>query len=122
MRDGQDATPQPEPRWDIHGPRSGPCGFHLGIGIEITLAQQPEQVITDDPEVYDGTLLINGVEHHLTLIEVDETLGGDYQEATSGWGDRAQDALHVLDDGERPFRTIAIDGRTYVCTLAPYQR
>jgi hypothetical protein len=86
MRDGQDATPQPEPRWDLHGPRSGPCGFHLGIGIEITLAQQPEQAITEDPEVYDGTLLINGVEHHLTLIEVDETLGGDYQEATAAGG------------------------------------
>ena len=37
-------------------------------------------------------------------------------------GDSALDALHVLDDGERPFRTIAIDGRTYVCTLTPYQR
>jgi hypothetical protein len=92
------------------------------LHLEITLAQQPEQAIADDPEVYDGTLLINGVEHHLTLIEVDETLGGDYQEATSGWGDRALDALHVLDGGERPFRTIAIDGRTYVCTLTPFQR
>src|SRR2546430_9429719 len=27
------AQPKPEPRWDLHGPRSGPCGFHLGIGI-----------------------------------------------------------------------------------------
>jgi hypothetical protein len=26
--------PKPEPRWDLHGARSGPCGCHLGIGIE----------------------------------------------------------------------------------------
>src|SRR2546423_15185391 len=25
------ANTKPEPRWDLDGPRSGPCGFHLGI-------------------------------------------------------------------------------------------
>jgi hypothetical protein len=27
------AMPKPEPRWDLHGPRSGARGFHLGMGI-----------------------------------------------------------------------------------------
>jgi hypothetical protein len=32
-------SPKPEPRWDLHGPRSRPRGFHPGIGI--VLAAQP---------------------------------------------------------------------------------
>src|SRR5437016_10632552 len=30
---GRATRPKPEPWWDLHGPRSGPCGCHLGIGI-----------------------------------------------------------------------------------------
>src|SRR5437763_505913 len=25
---------KPEPRWELHGPRFRPCGFHLGSGIK----------------------------------------------------------------------------------------
>jgi hypothetical protein len=43
-------APKPEPRWDLHGPRSGPCGFHLGIAIVL----QPSFYLTTAARVREA--------------------------------------------------------------------
>ena len=82
-----------------------------------------------------GHVRINGVDHHVTLMQVvdlaaaEETWANeDFSYFDTTFGDQAPahehsrrfQALQDFEDTGEPFRTVGVDGREYVCVITPF--
>jgi hypothetical protein len=78
-----------------------------------------------EPGFLKGTLFIDGVAHHIEMIEVaPDTQTGEQQVVGRGryeeWAINQQryDDLQMVCDGI--YDTVTVNGRTFVCRLYPY--
>lgn len=82
-----------------------------------------------------GHVRINGVDHHVTLMQVvdlaaaeEDTAGEDVESFDTTFGDQAPahehsgrfQALQDFESTGEPFRTVPVDGREYVCVITPF--
>lgn len=93
------------------------------LQIELSISVKP--LVEVEPGYLLGTMFIEGVEHHLELIEVvEDTQTGEQQVPNKGnfdqWALNQQryDEMQGTCDGI--YYTVQFDGRSFVCRLHPY--
>lgn len=93
------------------------------LQIQPSISVKPIREV--EPGYLLGTLFIEGVEHHLELIEVveDSQTGAQQvaaQEDFDQWALNQQryDEMQTAYDGI--YYTVPFDGRTFVCRMHPY--
>jgi hypothetical protein len=89
----------------------------VAMPLAVEVVQAPASVPDGDGAMI-GAVRINAVDHHVTLLPVTATPGGG-QSAVPGCAHRLQ-ALCDFEDDDRPFQTVAWNGRTYVCVVTPF--
>lgn len=88
-------------------------GVGTPVSLDIRITTMPEY---DDNDQYIGGCLINGVQHHITLLRV---IGDDHeQEAAPGHHYRF-DALQDFEDDVVGFLSIDVNDKAYLCVITP---